>query len=59
MIDGPPDIDDLEATLEQRRYVRRGKVFMHAINGRPSGVVDVGCRDRTMISRAVAGLGYP
>ena len=38
--DGPPDVDDADARLEEARGVF-GEVVLDALDGRPVGLVDV------------------
>ena len=45
MLDGPPEVDYLEAVREKLRYVLGGEMAVHARDGRRGRLVDVDLRD--------------
>jgi len=59
MVHRPPEIDDLEAPLQQAAHLLRWEVALHARNGRRSRLVDVHLRDGLPLIRRIGDARAP
>lgn len=58
VVDRPPEVDDLEAILEQLGYVRSGEMTVDTCDGRVLGLVDVDLRHGLALLRRVLDLAW-
>jgi hypothetical protein len=56
VLDGAPEVDDLEAPRQQLRHLRRGEMAVHARDCRRGGLVDVRLRHGLAVLGAVVDL---
>jgi hypothetical protein len=56
MVDGPPEIDDLETVLQELRCIAGGQMKVNASDGRVSRLVNMDLGNRLTLLRAVVNL---
>jgi hypothetical protein len=59
VLDGAPEVDDLEALRKQPRHLLGGEMAVHARDGRSRRLVDVHRRYRLAVLGAVVELAWP